>query len=103
LFGCQVPTDKTTENENGVNSPDIDKEVMSLNDAIDEKENGERNEEGAAGESGKESSKSPEAWKESVLSTVEPSVENVKVRKKQGKNENCCDVYYRDSDNCLIP
>jgi len=24
-----------------VNSPDIDKEVMSLNDAIDEKENGE--------------------------------------------------------------
>lgn len=33
LFGCQVPTDKTTENENGVNSPDIDKEVMSLNDA----------------------------------------------------------------------
>jgi len=38
FVGCQVPTDKTTENENGVNSPDIDKEVMSLNDAIDEKE-----------------------------------------------------------------
>jgi len=82
LFGCQVPTDKTTENENGVNSPDIDKEVMSLNDAIDEKENGERNEEGAAGESGKESSKSPEAWKESVLSTVEPSVENGESKEK---------------------
>jgi len=104
LFGCQVPTDKTTENENGVNSPDIDKEVMSLNDAIDEKENGERNEEGAAGESGKESSKSPEAWKESVLSTVEPSVENGESKEKsKEKTKIAVTVYYRDSDNCLIP
>jgi len=104
LFGCQVPTDKTTENENGVNSPDIDKEVMSLNDAIDEKENGERNEEGAAGESGKEASKSPEAWKESVLSTVEPSVENGESKEKsKEKTKIAVTVYYRDSDNCLIP
>ncbi|HOM01964.1 MAG TPA: GerMN domain-containing protein [Acetivibrio sp.] len=97
LYGCQIPTDKSTEDENGINSSNIDKEVINLDDAM--------NAENAAGYNDAEDlgTLSNDTDKR-VLGTVGPSAGNGENEEKsEEKSKIAVTVYYRDSDNHLIP
>ncbi|GAE87043.1 GerMN domain-containing protein [Acetivibrio straminisolvens] len=97
LYGCQIPTDKITQDENGMNSPNIDKEVMSLDDSL--------NAENRAGDNVLDTSNPSDDEDKRVLSsTVEPSAgSGEKEDKSEEKTKIAVTVYYSDSDNHLIP
>ncbi|HHV29246.1 GerMN domain-containing protein [Acetivibrio mesophilus] len=97
LYGCQIPTDKITEDEKGLSSSNRDKEVISPEDAI--------NLEGTVGGNVAGRGDADDDIDKGVLSAVEPPAGSERNGEKSEREKAmlAVTVYYRDSDNQLIP